>query len=1125
MENITNRNNDVNGAGSISAESATSGRCPMGEQRGPGRHPATARTGWSKEMNIAVMECYYLSNPVDDNGKPVRGYRRRMHSFWKERQSFNITEQRLCDQARLIRKNNWLTALQLAEIKDRVWNVSVVEGTDNYAGDVGEEVVEVNNTVKDDSCLISANIEELSNEEREIIEELNSIIKNDLHIELQGFKKVDRTLLRKHVKSINGILKNVATESVTGTNDLLKACAILIGRKVGLKPVRRRANGRKEPWWKRRINQSIKELRKHVNILERKRKGALKRTEKYKLLEDKYKVKKKGLGVVLEELKQRLQAKSMKIKRYDQRIEQYRINRLFQQDQKQVYQQLNGKVNSGEKPDADESRRFWSSIWGRKVHHKREAAWLRDLRANKNDEKQNDIKITIDMVTKQLKKIPNWKYPGPDGVQGYWLKNFTELHKRMADQFNGLLNNGVEIPKWMTTGKTVLCLKDPSKGSAVDNYRPITCLPLMWKLMTGILSNVLYDFLEGTGKLPNEQKGCRRKSRGTKDQLLIDRTVLNDCRKRHTNLGMAWIDYKKAYDMVPHSWIQESLELSGVANNVVEFIARSMKTWNVELMSCGEFLAKVNIRRGIFQGDSLSPLLFVICMFPLTEILRQVQSGYTLKCGERLNHLLFMDDLKIYGKNEREINALTSTVEIFSTDIGMEFGIKKCGTLILKRGKVVRSDGIELPSGEKIKEIEETGYKYLGITEYDKIEESTMKENFRTEYIRRTKVIMKSRLHGRNKIKALNTWAVSLLRYGAGIIKWTVGELDAMDRKTRKIMTINKELHPKSDVDRLYISRSKGGRGLIGCKNCVITEENSLGWYVVNHIEPLIVAVKESNTLPGCRNAIKPTEFKKLKQQERINNWKDKTMHGQYLREMNDKDKNNTWRWLQKSDLKGCTEALICSAQEQALRTNYTKCRIDKTIDSPLCRMCGIKHETVYHIVSECSKLAQREYKRRHDNVARYIHWRLCGKFDHDRAKNWYEHNPEGVSESANCKILWDVVIQCDKEIEARRPDIVVLDKTSKEVKVIDIAIPGDVRVCEKELEKINKYKLLKDEIARLWNVRKVTVIPIVVGALGAITTRFEKFVMEAGIELRVEHVQKTALLGTARILRLVLGS
>ena len=189
---------------------------------------------------------------------------------------------------------------------------------------------------------------------------------------------------------------------------------------------------------------------------------------------------------------------------------------------------------------------------------------------------------------------------------------------------------------------------------------------------------------------------------GGKDQLLIGKTVLNDCKKRHTNLGRAWIDYKKAYDMIPHSWILESLEPASVAKNVVEFISRSMKGWNVELVSCGELLSKVNTRRGIVQGDSLSPLLFVICMRTLTEILRKVPMGYTLKFGEKLNHLLFTDDLKIYGKIEREINALVSTVELFSTDAGMEFGIKKCSTLVLKRAKVVRCDLLELPSGEKI---------------------------------------------------------------------------------------------------------------------------------------------------------------------------------------------------------------------------------------------------------------------------------------------------------------------------------------------------------------------------------------------------------------------------------------
>ena len=146
--------------------------------------------------------------------------------------------------------------------------------------------------------------------------------------------------------------------------------------------------------------------------------------------------------------------------------------------------------------------------------------------------------------------------------------------------------------------------------------------------------------------------------------------------------------------------------------------------------------------------------------------------GYTLKCGEKLNHLLFMDDLKIYGKSEREVISLVSTVELFSTDAGMEFGTKKCGTLALKRRKkTVKFDGLELPSGEKIQNFEEGGYKYLGIIEFDRIKETTMIESFRKEYLRRTKAIMKSRLNGKNKIKAMNTWAVSSMRNGAGIIK------------------------------------------------------------------------------------------------------------------------------------------------------------------------------------------------------------------------------------------------------------------------------------------------------------------------------------------------------------------
>ena len=217
------------------------------------------------------------------------------------------------------------------------------------------------------------------------------------------------------------------------------------------------------------------------------------------------------------------------------------------------------------------------------------------------------------------------------------------------------------------------------------------------------------------------------------------------------------------------------------------------------------------------------------------------------------------------------------------------------------------------------------------------------------------------------------------MRYGAGILKWTKSKLDKIDRKTRKVMTLNKELHSRSDVDRFYVSRMAGGRGLIGCKMCGKAEENNLGWYVKHHIEPLIVAVRISKTVPN-ENSTEPKEFKQQDNEEKLNNWRGKSMYGQYVRQIEDKGKSNTWKWLRKSNLKRCTEVLICSAQEQALRENYVKFHIDKTSESPLCRMRRLENETVSHIVSECKMLVQKEYKKRHDNVFRNIHCKVRKK-------------------------------------------------------------------------------------------------------------------------------------------------
>ena len=156
--------------------------------------------------------------------------------------------------------------------------------------------------------------------------------------------------------------------------------------------------------------------------------------------------------------------------------------------------------------------------------------------------------------------------------------------------------------------------------------------------------------------------------------------------------------------------------------------------------------------------------------------------------------------------------------------------------------------------------------------------------------------------------------------------------------------------------------------------------------------------------------------------------------------------------------------------------------------------MGGQGNETVTHVVNGCTALPQKEYLKRHNNVCQYTHWRLCTNFDPETTKHWYENKPEGCVENEKMKVLCDFIIQCDREVIARKPDIILIDKENKLTKIIDVAISGDARVLEKEREKIDKYQPLHDEIARLWSMRKVEIISVGVGAFhvaGAVSEQF----------------------------------
>ena len=192
-----------------------------------------------------------------------------------------------------------------------------------------------------------------------------------------------------------------------------------------------------------------------------------------------------------------------------------------------------------------------------------------------------------------------------------------------------------------------------------------------------------------------------------------------------------------------------------------------------------------------------------------------------------------MDDLKLYGKNDYELEGLLRTVKTFSDDIGMRFGQDKCAKATFIKGKLKSTSSIVLDIDTKTKELnQEEIYKYLGIEEGDGIQHGRMKEKIRKESYRRVRAVPQSELNAKNKLEAINTLAIPVVSYSCNVVNWNLEEIKRIDRKIRKLMTLNRMHHPKADVSRMYIPRKEGGLGMINLEMTYKTTAVGLNSYL-----------------------------------------------------------------------------------------------------------------------------------------------------------------------------------------------------------------------------------------------------------------------------------------------------
>ena len=271
-------------------------------------------------------------------------------------------------------------------------------------------------------------------------------------------------------------------------------------------------------------------------------------------------------------------------------------------------------------------------------------------------------------------------------------------------------------------------------------------------------------------------------------------------------------------------------------------------------------------------------------------------------------------------------------------------------------------------------------------------------------------------------------------------------------------MTMHKVLHPRDDVDTLNVWRKPGGKGLTRIENSDDTSIQRLEENKEKHEGGLITVIK--NDTDGTVNK-RMTITMKQKLEE-------KQLYGRFKRRINNITYEKTWTWLRKGNFKWETEPFLIAVQNNAIITNQMKARIDKTQQNSKCRLCGDREETTNHIISECSKLAQKEYKTKHDWVGKMIHWEMCKKFKFDHTNKGYMHNQAALPENSTNKLQWDFDIQTDHLISARRPDpLVINNKKKRTCKIVNFAVPADHTVKLRKSEKKDRYLDLARELKK----------------------------------------------------------
>lgn len=1009
-------------------------------------------------------------------------------------------------------------------------NVPVIEPlSEQEVSENGANIIEVVNTPPNDDPDSDPDEEPLVHQEDE--EDPYEEFRRQFHrFYRRAYGSTDRDQLKKPPKAIPSLLMLWGDRLIEGIMsddnkriDKLNAAVYAVGRTIlwQMEKEYRTTHPIIGGGWKNELENRIKILKQDIDQLKKEigrrikrapfKKGGLKSMKylqkKYQIKETKeFKAVEHNLGLRLANLEHKLAVK----------LEENGRKRIRRLPPKKALQPPKEDVDI----PVEDTRNYWATIIGTQqefspCNELRE--WAGQIEISLPNNQDDDI-----LFSEVLSKARPWKAPGPDGIHNFWWKHLSSARKYIGTWTLAIKRQEIRPSRWISTGRIVLLSKggDPLEAS---NYRPIACLNTCYKILTGMITRWIRPFIERV--LPLEQMALKKEVRGCTQAHVIDQVVTTDAKYSDNNkLSIGWLDFQKAFDSIKHKCIRWKLKKIGVPEPIRHLIKVLMGSWKIryEGRANGKKVRStpLQVKNGLLQGDTLSPLLFCLSIASISWWLNQKVAKYKTSMGRcngyplTLNHIYFVDDLKILTTSKRELNKAIEGVITIGSAIGLQINKKKCAIAHIRQ-KHTQAERTGLLSGIPLLGEQDT-YKYLGIEQKTETSQKEVLKKLRDQISLKADNIWKSKLTYKQMVDNTNACILAKARYifqnlivGSGRFNELTAYAEKLDVLLRKKMSENDARQLTCCVDRLYVHRSNCGIGLksfldiledsiISTSCYLILKPELLNSYQILYslsfgrgkrtiLRDLMAVItsdryKQYNILGKLRvrpdqnylafdgqqhtNPTKAAQqicktLETYRQMIYLQEWKLKPSLGRVLNTAG-LDLTRSLRWISEGLVGGRVMGLVLAAQEGMLifKAHIANTRRnDKLCRKPCHNMgesCERQLETIQHVTSICRYWRAGLMLKRHNAVAKCLHRYFSIKYEFKTVH--YSKRPEYVLRNDNAIIYWDHSIPTNIPLKHNQPDIVVIDKKNKHGIIIEVRVSWPTIINQEERRKVLKY-------------------------------------------------------------------